>query len=279
MSRTPSAVVIVISALALTTYAAGPTFRPDAVFRGSALTGWTPLGQADWRAQNGEIVGTPKQPGGGWLVLNKSYQDVAVYTNVTCAAGCKAGVLMRAEKTPDGGMKGVYVSLTEGDLAVLRSDARRAGCREVARTAFRPVARGGGGGGGGAGAPVRAARRWRRPRRGAGAPGAGAAAAGRLGAIAQPGATTGDGGTRRAADAAGRDLPGLMLVRPASTRPARATSSTSRSPTTRSSSAGTAGRSAPLAGTRLKRSASTARSRSTSAAPARPPSRTSRTPI
>ena len=40
-----------------------------------------------------------------------------MFSNVTCTAGCKAGVLLRAEKTPDGGMKGVYVSLTEGDLA------------------------------------------------------------------------------------------------------------------------------------------------------------------
>ena len=33
------------------------------VFKGSALTGWQPLGNAAWRAENGEIVGTPK--GGG----------------------------------------------------------------------------------------------------------------------------------------------------------------------------------------------------------------------
>ena len=115
MSRTASAVVIVICALVLSINAAGPTFRPDVVFKGSTLTGWTPLGDADWKAQNGEIIGTPKQPGGGWLVLDKWFQDVAVFSNVTCAGGCKVGVLLRAEKTPEG-MKGIYVSLTEGDL-------------------------------------------------------------------------------------------------------------------------------------------------------------------
>ena len=73
LSVTVMLAVLVIASM----NAAGPTFRPDVVFKGSALTGWTPLGQADWRAQNGEIIGTPKQPGGGWLVLNKSYQDVA----------------------------------------------------------------------------------------------------------------------------------------------------------------------------------------------------------
>ena len=135
MSRRLSLTALLCGLLALTTYAAGPTFRPDTVFRGNALTGWTPLGQADWRAQNGEIVGTPRQPGGGWLVLNKSYQDVAVYTNVTCTAGCKAGVLMRAEKTPDGGMKGIYVSLTEGDLSSYSVTLERAGCRDGASAA------------------------------------------------------------------------------------------------------------------------------------------------
>ena len=36
------------------------------------------MGQADWKAENGEIVGTPKTAAGGWLILNKSYQDVQV---------------------------------------------------------------------------------------------------------------------------------------------------------------------------------------------------------
>ena len=36
--------------------------------------------------------------------------------NFTCAPGCKTGVLFRAEKTADGGMKGVLISLNEGDL-------------------------------------------------------------------------------------------------------------------------------------------------------------------
>ena len=39
------------------------------------------------------------------------------YTNLRCEGSCKTGVLLRAEKTPDGGMKGVYVSLTDGDFA------------------------------------------------------------------------------------------------------------------------------------------------------------------
>lgn len=121
MTRTRTAVTLASVAALLAgslaaVQAAGPTFRPDAVFKGSTLTGWAPLGQAAWKAQNGEILGTPQSPDGGWLVLNKSYQDVAFFSNVTCTGGCKAGVLVRAEKTADGGMKGIFVSIADDDL-------------------------------------------------------------------------------------------------------------------------------------------------------------------
>ena len=101
--------------LAALMFAGGPTFHPDATVQGSSLTGWHTLGNADWRMQNGEIVGTPRSPAGGWLILDKSYQDVGVFASFQCLTGCLTGVLMRAEKTPDGGMKGVFVSLTDAD--------------------------------------------------------------------------------------------------------------------------------------------------------------------
>src|SRR5688572_7745363 len=46
------------------TEAAGPTFVPDAVLRGSSLTGWHVLGSADWRAQDGEVIGAAKSAAG-----------------------------------------------------------------------------------------------------------------------------------------------------------------------------------------------------------------------
>src|SRR5262245_48387779 len=116
MSTRVLGVVAISVALGLSAYAAGPTFRPDFIFKGSTLTGWTPIGGADWKAQNGEIVGTPKSPAGGWLVLNRSFEDVGVFTNITCDAGCKAGILMRAEKTSDGGMKGLLLQVENGEL-------------------------------------------------------------------------------------------------------------------------------------------------------------------
>ena len=42
----------------------------------------------------------------GWLVLDKGIQDVGVFARFRCATGCKTGVLLRAEKTADGGLRG-----------------------------------------------------------------------------------------------------------------------------------------------------------------------------
>jgi hypothetical protein len=123
-------------ALPLMGGAAARNFTPDYVFKGSALTGWQPLGNAAWRAENGEIVGTPK--GGGWLFLDRSYQDVAIAAYFRCAAGCRAGILLRAEKTPDGGLKGIYTSLVEGDLAAYRVTLDAQGS-ETSRERLRPA--------------------------------------------------------------------------------------------------------------------------------------------
>ena len=84
------------------------TFIPYSTFKGSTLAGWHVLGSADWKAVDGELIGTPKSPEGGWLVLDKSFQDVEFGADFKCAGGCKTGVLLRAEKTPTG-MKGIFL--------------------------------------------------------------------------------------------------------------------------------------------------------------------------
>jgi hypothetical protein len=94
-------------------FEAAPDFRPDITVTGKNLDGWHTLGQASWHAENGEIVGTPGASGGGWLVFDHSYQDINFYTQYRCSDSCVTGLLMRAEKTPDGGMKGVYVPLSD----------------------------------------------------------------------------------------------------------------------------------------------------------------------
>jgi hypothetical protein len=124
-----AAAAVAAAATASIIHGASKNFAPDAVFTGSSLTGWQPIGQGNWRAENGEIIGTPTAAGGGWLLANKSYQDVAVFASFRCAAGCQTGVMLRAERTADGGLKGVFVSLNEGDLAAYRVTLDRQGAQ------------------------------------------------------------------------------------------------------------------------------------------------------
>jgi hypothetical protein len=113
------AVVALLAAGAAAAQGPVPDFAPDYTFRGSALTGWRPLGQADWRAESGEIVGKPRSAEGGWLLLDRQIQDVGFFSRFRCAAPCRAGVLLRAEKTPTG-MSGIFLSLADGDLLPYR---------------------------------------------------------------------------------------------------------------------------------------------------------------
>jgi hypothetical protein len=117
-------------------WAASQNFTPDVTFKGSALTGWHKLGEADWRADQGEIFGAPKRESGGWLVLDRGYQDVEFSAAFRCPGACKTGILLRAEKSAEG-MKGVYISLTEGDIGAydVVLDAKGA---EVSRTKLPP---------------------------------------------------------------------------------------------------------------------------------------------
>jgi hypothetical protein len=92
-------------------------FIPDWTFKGTTLDAWKPLGQADWRTENGEILGTPRSAEGGWLLLNQSFQDVQLAASVRCASPCAPGLLVRAELLADGGRKGVLVSYAAGDTA------------------------------------------------------------------------------------------------------------------------------------------------------------------
>jgi hypothetical protein len=87
----------------------GPSFVPDAKFAGSQLAGWHTLGQAEWSAENGEIIGKGTA-GSGWLVLDHSYQDTGFYAAFRCTGACDTGVLLRMAKTADG-ITGTYLSV------------------------------------------------------------------------------------------------------------------------------------------------------------------------
>src|SRR5882757_8817074 len=154
-SKRLSGIAAISGFIVLTAWAESPNFIPDTTFKASSLAGWHSLGQADWSAQNGELAGKAKPGGnGGWLVLDKSYQDIGFFASFHCTGECKTGVLLRAEKTADG-MKGLYVSLTGEDLSLNRVTLDPEG-KELTREKLQPVAEmvrfaapvtGGGGGG------------------------------------------------------------------------------------------------------------------------------------
>ena len=93
---------------------ANKNFVPDWTFQGSSLASARMLGGAEWRAESGEIVGTPKTPDGGWLVLDRPLQDVQFASTFRCTGGCRAGVMLRAQSTAEG-IQGIYVALPEGE--------------------------------------------------------------------------------------------------------------------------------------------------------------------
>jgi hypothetical protein len=118
---------------------ANRNFVPDWTFKGSSLTGLRTIGHAEWKASNGEIVGTPTSPDGGWLLLDKSLQDLQFAANVRCTPDCIAGVMVRAEQTPTG-IKGAFVPFGKTETAAFAMTLDRDG-RELTR---EPLGRAGG---------------------------------------------------------------------------------------------------------------------------------------
>jgi hypothetical protein len=133
--------LVFVFAAGLTTLALaqGPAsdFVPGETFHGSTLAGWHTIGPATWTAKNGEVSGAAVTAGGGWLVLDRAYQDANFFTRFRCSDPCDAGVLFRVQDAASG-KSGVYVSLKTGDLATYRLTIDDTG-REIAREALPPV--------------------------------------------------------------------------------------------------------------------------------------------
>ncbi|NDJ13246.1 MAG: DUF1080 domain-containing protein [Acidobacteriia bacterium] len=111
-------------------------FVPDAVFKGSSLTGWRSIGSVKWSAQNGEIIAAPEARQSGWLMHERTLQDVALAASWRCAGDCKVAVLLRAETLPNGGMRGILASLTEPGTPSFRVTLDAAG-NELSRERLR----------------------------------------------------------------------------------------------------------------------------------------------
>ena len=74
----------------------GKSFLPDYTFTDSTLPTCTPSGDATWQTRDGELTATFK-PGskGGYLLLDRSYQDTALQALFRCGAGTEVGFLFR----------------------------------------------------------------------------------------------------------------------------------------------------------------------------------------
>ena len=94
MSGNSKSILVALMALlvAMPVFGVGPTFAPDVTVQANSLNGWHTLGSARWRAENGEIVGTAQSGNSGWLVLDDSYQNVALFSSFRCTGGCQTGV-------------------------------------------------------------------------------------------------------------------------------------------------------------------------------------------
>src|SRR5579872_6714822 len=131
-------IIASLGVIAITIYAAAPgEFKPDQKLTGSTLTGWSQIGSAAWKLKDGELTVTPSAPDGGWLLFDRNYQDVDVFTSFRAEPGASAGVIVRAKKEDDGSIDGVFVSLTPGDVNTYRIKIDSQG-REVSRTQLQP---------------------------------------------------------------------------------------------------------------------------------------------
>lgn len=145
MKKIGLALFLSLSGLSAAT-AASPVrdYVPDYTFTGSRLANWRPVGSVVWTAADGEIVATPRAGGGGLLVLDKLLQDVAAYTQFQCADPCAGGLLLRAERTATGGLKGYLAGLGSGPLEVSEvtfdADGKEIGRRKLG-AAGSPFAR------------------------------------------------------------------------------------------------------------------------------------------
>src|ERR1700678_2205630 len=67
---------------------------PLSLFDGTSLTGWRRQGPAQWRVENGELLGSCDAPGGGWLATERGFEDFVIRFAFRSAGG-EAGVLLR----------------------------------------------------------------------------------------------------------------------------------------------------------------------------------------
>lgn len=91
----------------------GQTFLPDYTFKGSGLDDWQVVGSAEWQAEEGVLTGrTASENDSGWLIFDRSYQDVAFRALFKCSTDCDTGILLRVEKAGED-MNAIFLSVKD----------------------------------------------------------------------------------------------------------------------------------------------------------------------
>ena len=116
----------------------GLSFKPDHTFKGSSLKGWHVLGDVDWQAKDGELIGKAKQNSdGGWLVMDNGYQDIGFHALFKSTGNSVTSLLLRTEKVNEG-YRGVLLSLKKDDITPY-SVLLDANGKEIKREKLRPA--------------------------------------------------------------------------------------------------------------------------------------------
>lgn len=114
------------------------SFIPDHTFKGSSIKGWHVLGDADWQAKDGELIGKAKaNTDGGWLVLDNGYQDIGVHSLFKTTGNSETAILIRMGKIAEG-YRGVLLSLKKDDVTHYSITLDAQG-KELKREKLRPA--------------------------------------------------------------------------------------------------------------------------------------------
>ena len=122
---TMGAFVISAGAAVIAGFAIGQTAQNNSgrheisttVFNGKSLAGWHTLGNAEWRVENGAIVGTVRNGSEGWLVLDPVYGAASISLGFDCS-NCETGLMVRSEKTGNQ-TSGVYLAMSGPNVGTL----------------------------------------------------------------------------------------------------------------------------------------------------------------
>ena len=122
-----------------------PAAREIELFNGRDLAGWTPLGDAVWEVEDGELLGRIGGGGQSFLVTDRPYGDFRLEVDVKTELPGNSGIQIRSHVNEQGRLFGYQIEIDPSERAWsggLYDEARRGWLqnlegRDEARAAFR----------------------------------------------------------------------------------------------------------------------------------------------